>query len=72
MPTHAAYLTHESWAMPRFYLADSAEAAEAKATAALLEWTADDRDHDEFPTDQDWLDCCLSEGWVIEAGEVCQ
>ena len=69
-PTHAAYLQNESWPMPRFYLGHSAEEAEAKAVAALLSITADDRDEDEFPDDQSWVDCCLGESWSLDSGEI--
>ena len=78
-PTHAAYLQNESWSMPRFYLGHSAEEAEAKAVAALLSITADDRDEDEFPDDRDedefpddqsWVDCCLEESWALDSGEI--
>jgi hypothetical protein len=70
IPTHAAYLQHEDWQMPRFYLGNSAEEAEKKATEALMEITGNDWDTDEYPTEENWIDCCLSEGWAIDSGEI--
>lgn len=62
--TETAIITHESWDVPAVFLGADAE---ARAMAFLLEQTNDYRD--EGYTDQEWIDTCLSEGWLLYASE---
>lgn len=66
----AAYLSHEDWQQPLFFVADTEGVAEQRALSALLAATREERDFDEFPDDQDWLDECLSDEWCVEYGPV--
>ena len=67
----AAYLDHEDWNQPLFFTSEiSAADAEEKAVKRLHIETEGYRDRDEYPTDEEWLDVCLSESWSIASGEV--
>lgn len=51
---YAAYLDHEAWMEPLFFLGETEEF----------------RDEYEFPEDDEWIDECFTEGWSIGSGEV--
>lgn len=67
---YAATLDHADWDRSRTVVRDSERDAETEAEAMLLSLTADFRDHDEYPNDEDWIEVCLEEDWTILVGIV--
>ena len=62
---HVAILAYSEGGIARAFRADTAEAAVARATAALLEETSYYRDHEDYETDDAWLEACWEDGWEI-------
>lgn len=54
----------------RVFVRATPEAAVAAATAALLATTAEYRNTDVHPDDDEWVEVCLFEGWDMAHGLV--
>ena len=59
-----AIVDHESWTCPAIFIGGDAE---DRAAAFLIHQTEYARDRDEFPSDEEWIDICQSEGWTFVA-----
>lgn len=70
MTTHVAFLWHINSNVKRAFTADTDIAAEDRVYAWLMAYTADFRDHDDYPTDEAWLDRCFEDGWEFDTAEV--
>lgn len=70
MTTHVAFLRHTESDIYVALAADGHAAAEARARAWILGYTADFRDFDEYPDNDAWIDVCLGEGWEIDTAEI--
>ena len=69
-PQYAAIVNHADWCHPRVLVRDTEDDADDAGTRLLLKLTAECRDYDEHPDDEDWVAVCLSEDWALETGIV--
>ena len=63
---HVAVLRHEESDLCRAFRGVTGIEAQDRAMAAMLAYTADFRDFDDYPEDEAWLDVCYEEGWTID------
>jgi len=65
--TSVAILSHFEWqeVNNEAFVAETTADAENAARARILEITSEGRDLDEFPDDEEWVDTCLSESFMI-------
>lgn len=65
---YTATLCHDNWNHARTFVGETESGVEACAAMTLLRLTAEYRDWDEHPDDDDWIEVCLSEGWSVTIG----